>query len=329
MHPSIKLSKSEFDQRIALIGSALRRIEQLPEKPEVIRNFITDQEIIHYHDQYLKLLDKIDGDEKAFFNPHWIPISRYEYEYFVDIGKSYLPLIFPFYISDEFPGWFEIEIYNSILKLSGFIFEGFTDSKWEKHRYQCMGSAFEENARRRRFLIYEGLSNPEKEELNTLWDYSRLPLTISRGNKQLTIDGVFPNWVQELPENTNFKLYSSRGVNFPNWFGEVESRLDTSNKWQFVLQKTRDAKVGIYRYLLFNEHMKVIVHQQGSQLRITAQEPASIDYFCNFFGQLGAPPRMPRRNWLAEIDDDSEDDDIENSSIEDLYVGMDGIEEIK
>lgn len=328
VHPSIKLSKAEFDRRIALVGSALRRITEIPEKPDSLRNLISDEEIIYHHQNYLNLLEKINGDEKAFFNPHWIPISKGEYNFFVDLDKSYLPLIMPYFISDDLPGWYEVELHNSILKLSGFIFEGLSNSQWEQHIYRCMGFAFNENARRKRFVIFEGLSIPEKGELYTLWDYSRFPLTMMPGKRQIVIDGVYPNWVQELPENTRFKLYTSRGVNFPQWFGEFESRLDTSSKWLFVLQKTRDSKDGFYRYLLWNEHVKVFVHQYGSQLRITAQESGSIDYLVDFFNQHGVSIMPPNEKWFREPEELIEEEDIEEISIQDLYLEEDGIEEI-
>ena len=83
-----------------------------------IEDLITPTELYRHQSDWLWLYSKIQGKEKEFFKPYWIPIQRSVYEYFIDISDDRFPIIDTYFdYIDESYQWKKIVFFNSITDL--------------------------------------------------------------------------------------------------------------------------------------------------------------------------------------------------------------------
>ena len=62
-----------------------------------IKDLICPEERFKQKESWIWLLSKLDGMEKEFFKPYWIPIQKYQYDYFIDMSDYKLPIIEAFF----------------------------------------------------------------------------------------------------------------------------------------------------------------------------------------------------------------------------------------
>jgi hypothetical protein len=107
----IKLFTTKWNTELTKLKSILRYLHTYPEilKELKIEDLITPDELLPHQEAWLKLFYQYTGRERDFFKPHWIPIQRTTYNYFIDISTE----DFPVFSSHFFP--FEPYSYDKVI----------------------------------------------------------------------------------------------------------------------------------------------------------------------------------------------------------------------
>lgn len=73
----------------------LRYIHTYPEllRELEIENLLLPEDILENQIQWVELYNKYEGLEQKFFQPHWVPIQRDEFHYFIDVSDPKYPIL--------------------------------------------------------------------------------------------------------------------------------------------------------------------------------------------------------------------------------------------
>ena len=97
---TIEEFKSKWDSELVKLSSILRYLHTYPEilKKIKIEDLIKPDELLDHQEEWIRLYYQYTGRERDFFRPHWVPIQRTTFYYFIDISsKEFTVFSFSFF----------------------------------------------------------------------------------------------------------------------------------------------------------------------------------------------------------------------------------------
>ena len=103
----------QWRQELHQVSLILRYLHSYPKVLAAIKidDLITISELYEQQEGWVYLCSKLEGEEKEFFKPYWVPIQRNGFDYFIDMSDSRFPIIEAFYDYFDEPYFWDKKIY--------------------------------------------------------------------------------------------------------------------------------------------------------------------------------------------------------------------------